>query len=177
MSHLAGDLHWYEAFRDVVCPEDVENFEHDHHEGHQVARVSHHFELESIEAGQALEEWVQGRSDADVVEQDDPAPDPCDEAVDVDEIQDLLGHVAIVAVHPGQDEGEIAVIVEDEDGEADPPIVGQVAEENEKHGETVMQGVFEEISFWPDEDVSEETAEVLAELQNVKDLHLERCLP
>lgn len=40
-----------------------------------------------------------------------------------------------------------------------------------------MQGVFEEISLGSDEDVSEEATEMLAELQNVKDLHFECCLP
>ena len=151
----------------------MENLQHDHHEGHQIARIPHYLQLVSLYIGQPVDDRVRCWCDADVVEQNDPASDPRNKAVNVDQIQDLLRHGPIVTVRPGQDQCIITVIVKDEDGETDPPIIGQVAEDYEKHRKTVMQGIFEEISLCSDEDVAEETTEVLAELQDVEDLHLE----
>lgn len=57
--------------------------------------------------------------------------------------------------------------------DADVPLVGQEAEENEKNWKAVMKSVLEEISFWSDEDMSKETTKMFSKLSNVKYLHFE----
>jgi hypothetical protein len=58
--------------------------------------------------------------------------------------------------------------------DADEPHVGEIAEQDQERAQAVMQGVFVEVSFSPDEDMTEETTEVFAKLQHVKNFHL-RC--
>lgn len=62
----------------------------------------------------------------------------------------------------------------DEDGEyTHQPVVGEVAEQNEKTGETVVEQVLVEISVWPDEGMHHQLIEVLAEGHQQIDLHPE----
>ena len=76
-------------------------------------------------------------------------------------------------VGTGHDQGEVGVVVDEEHEDADQPLISEVAEDHQEDWESVVEGVLEKIALGPDEDVPEETAEVLSELGNVKHLHLE----
>ena len=66
---------------------------------------------------------------------------------------------------------EVTVVVDHQHEHPDVPHVGQVAENNQEDRQAVVKGVLEEVALGTDEDVAEETAEVLAELGNVEHLH------
>ena len=52
------------------------------------------------------------------------------------------------------------------------PIIRQIAEGNQKDRKTVMQSILKEISLWTDKDMTEKSAEVLAELNEIEYFHL-----
>ena len=81
--------------------------------------------------------------------------------------------ILVYLVSPADGESEVTVVVDEEDEDADEPLVGQVAEDDEEGWEAVVQAVLEEIALGPDEEMGEESAEVLAELDYVEDFHLE----
>lgn len=58
-----------------------------------------------------------------------------------------------------------------DDEDADQPVVHEVAEEDQEGREGVMQCVFVEIAFRPNEGMRNESVEVLAEGYHVEDLH------
>lgn len=60
-----------------------------------------------------------------------------------------------------------------EDEDADEPLIGEVAENDEKSGKAVVESILKKVAFGTDKDVSKETTEMLSKLQDVEDLHLE----
>ena len=57
--------------------------------------------------------------------------------------------------------------MKEEDHDADEPHVGEIAEHDEESAQTVMQRVFVKIALSANENVGEEPADVLAELQHI----------
>lgn len=62
--------------------------------------------------------------------------------------------------------------MDQENEDADEPLICQVAEDDKESREAVMKSVLEKVALGTDEDVAEETAEVFAELQYVENFHL-----
>jgi hypothetical protein len=62
--------------------------------------------------------------------------------------------------------------MEEEDCHAHKPIVCQIAEHYQENRESMMQSKFKEVSFRADEDMPEETAEMLSKLKNIEHFHL-----
>ena len=59
----------------------------------------------------------------------------------------------------------------EEDEDADMPQICQIAENDEEDRKAMMKSIFEEIAFRTDKDMTEESAEVFAELHNVESFH------
>lgn len=85
----------------------------DHHKAHEAVWEVQHLELKSTHAiGDDIDDGVNGCVDAAITEEDDPAEDPTDKCVDVDNIQQFLRAVLVVLVGAGEDECEITVVVD-----------------------------------------------------------------
>lgn len=81
--------------------------------------------------------------------------------------------MSVILIGSGEDECEVTVVMDEENEDADVPLVGEIAEHDQEYRQSVMKSILKEVSFSSDEDMPEETTEVLAELSNVEDLHLE----
>lgn len=155
----------------------MQHFQSHHHEAHETVWEMQHFQFKCGHAvSDYVDKGVDGGVDAAVAEEDDPAEHPADEGVYVDDVQYSLCTVLVVLVGAGQDKCEVAVVVDQQHEDTDDPLVGEVAENNQKHGEAVMERVLEEVALCLDEDVREEPAEVLARLADVEHLHFQCCL-
>lgn len=67
--------------------------------------------------------------------------------------------------------------MKEEDHDADEPHVGEIAEHDQEGAQAVVQRVFVKITLGADENVSEEPAHVLAELQHIIISHFIAGLP
>ena len=74
----------------------MHNFEGGHHEDHEGVGEFQDADLELGEVVVDLEHRREGRDDADGHEEEDPAAEPGDEAVDVEAVEDPLGAVLVV---------------------------------------------------------------------------------
>lgn len=177
LGHFLGDLDGHEALCDVVGPEEMQHLQSGHHEAHEAVGEVQNLHLEGREAGaNHVDQRIDGGVDAAVAEEDDPAEHPADEGVHVDRVEQSLRAVPVVLVGAGEDEREVAVVVDQQHEDADHPLVGEVAEDDQEDRQPVVQRVLEEVALGFDEDVREEAAEVLARLADVEDLHLQRGL-
>ena len=70
-------------------------------------------------------------------------------------------------------QSEITVVMNEKNEDTDEPLIGEVAEDNEESGESMMKAILEEVALWPDKEVAKESTEVLAELNDVEDFHLQ----
>ena len=61
----------------------------------------------------------------------------------------------------------------EENEDTDQPLISQVTENNQENRQAVVESIFEKVAFRTNEDMTEETTEVLSKLSNVEYLHFQ----
>lgn len=98
--HAGGHTGRDEGLADEVGPVQVHQLQAGQHEGHEEVGQAEHLHLDRRQVVQSVQALVPHRVDAAVAEEQDAAPHPRREGQEVENIEDGLAGVPVLAVEP-----------------------------------------------------------------------------